>query len=296
MTSSTTADPAASLRGRLGAELFARVAGPRGDQVRTRIHATPGPRWFGPDDAIRRVHGDASMFVGGLTALLLQSWHPLAMAAVAAHSGYRGDPWGRLQRTSTFIATTTFGTVAHAEQTIGAVRAIHDRVTGTTADGEPYAASDPHLLRWVHLTEAHAFLAAHQRYGARPLDTAGCDAYVAQGARIGRALGATDLPDTAAGLHAALDAYVPELRGTPEAREAARFLLVHPPVPLPARVPYAVLSAAAVAGLPRAARRPLGLPTLPGAATPAARAGGAAITRAIRWALATQPAPPTPPA
>ena len=26
------------------------------------------------------------------------------------HSGYRGDPWGRLARTSTFLATTTFGT------------------------------------------------------------------------------------------------------------------------------------------------------------------------------------------
>ncbi|RMI03342.1 DUF2236 domain-containing protein, partial [Cellulomonas triticagri] len=239
-----------TLRARLGAELFGRVAGPRGTQVRDRIHGTPGPRWFGPDDAIRRVHGDASMFVGGLTALLLQSWHPLAMAAVAAHSGYRGDPWGRLQRTSTFIATTTFGTAAHAEQVVATVQAIHDRVTGVTADGEPYAASDPHLLRWVHVTEAHAFLAAHQRYGAHPLDAAGCDAYVAQSARVGRALGATDLPDTAAGLRDALDAYVPELRGTPEAREAARFLLVHPPVPLPARLPYGVLAAAAVAGLP----------------------------------------------
>lgn len=44
------------------------------------------------------------MFVGGLRALLLQSLHPLAMAGVAEHSDYRGDPWGRLQRTSTFLA------------------------------------------------------------------------------------------------------------------------------------------------------------------------------------------------
>jgi uncharacterized protein (DUF2236 family) len=295
VTTSTAAAPP-TLRGRLGGELFARVAGPRGDQVRHRIHATPGPRWFGPDDAIRRVHGDASMFVGGLTALLLQSWHPLAMAAVAAHSGYRGDPWGRLQRTSTFIATTTFGTVAHAEQVIATVRGIHDSISGVTSDGLPYAASDPHLLRWVHVTEAHAFLTAHQRYGARPLDAAGCDAYVAQGARVGHGLGAEELPETAAGLRDALDEYLPELRGTPEAREAARFLLVQPPIPLPARVPYGVLSAAAIAGLPRAARRPLALPDLPWFDATVARAGGHAVTRAIRWALAAQPAPPTPPA
>lgn len=51
------------------------------------------------------------MFSAGLTALLLQSLHPLAMAGVADHSDYRGDPWGRLQRTSAFIATT-FGTIA----------------------------------------------------------------------------------------------------------------------------------------------------------------------------------------
>lgn len=289
MTSTTP-----TLRGRLGSELFARVAGPRGAQVRDRIHLTPGPRWYGPDAEIRRVHGDASMFVGGLTALLLQSWHPLAMAAVAAHSGYRGDPWGRLQRTSTFIATTTFGTAEHAEQVIGTVRQIHDGIAGVTADGEPYAASDPHLLRWVHITETYAFLTAHQRYGARPLDAAGCDAYVAQTARVARALGAEEPPETAAALRAHLESYVPELRGTPEAREAARFLLAEPPIPLPARAPYGVLSAAAVAGLPRAARRPLGLPDVPLVDATAARAGGHAITRLIRWGLAAQPAPPTP--
>ena len=38
---------------------------------------------------IKRVHADASMFVGGLRALLLQSLHPLAMAGVAQHSDYR---------------------------------------------------------------------------------------------------------------------------------------------------------------------------------------------------------------
>ena len=37
-------------------------------------------------------------------ALLLQALHPAAMAGVAGHSGYRSDPWGRLQRTGEFIA------------------------------------------------------------------------------------------------------------------------------------------------------------------------------------------------
>ena len=40
-------------------------------------------------------------------------------------------------------------------------------------DGTPYAASDPHLLAWVHAAEADSFLLAHQVYGREPLDQAG---------------------------------------------------------------------------------------------------------------------------
>ena len=78
-----------------------RVAGPEGPSRRERIATAEGPRWFAEDRPIREVHGDASMFVGGLRALLLQSLHPLAMAGVAGHSGYRGDPWGRLHGPAT---------------------------------------------------------------------------------------------------------------------------------------------------------------------------------------------------
>ena len=85
------------VRARLAAAIFERVAGPEGPKRRRVIHDGEGGRWFAEGRPIRRVHGDSSMFVGGITALLLQSLHPLAMAAVAGHSGYRGDPWGRLQ-------------------------------------------------------------------------------------------------------------------------------------------------------------------------------------------------------
>jgi hypothetical protein len=158
------------VRERLGQGLFAMVAGPEGPQNRTRIHATPGPRWFADDRPIRRVHSDASMFVGGLRALLLQSLHPLAMAGVAQHSDYKGDPWGRLQRTSTFLAVTTFGTAADAKRAVDRVRGIHRRVHGQAPDGREYRADDPHLLQWVHIAEVDSFLLAHQQYGANPLD------------------------------------------------------------------------------------------------------------------------------
>ncbi|WP_028814399.1 oxygenase MpaB family protein [Streptomyces flavidovirens] len=282
--------PAVSyVRERLGSSLFSRVAGPAGRDTRVRIHETPGPRWFGPDRPIRTVHGDASMFIGGLRALLLQSLHPLAMAAVAAHSGYRGDPWGRLQRTSTFLAVTTYGTAQDAQEAVDRVRAVHERVRGTTAAGETYHAADPHLLAWVHIAEADSFLCAHQLYGARPLDADGCDAYVADMARVAAALGVSDPPRTRAELAERLLAYRPELRATQEAREAARYILLRPPLPLIARAPYAALAANAVSTLPPWAREPLKLPRLPGFERTCVRLSGHALTRTIRWAMAPPP-------
>ncbi|MEP7090870.1 MAG: oxygenase MpaB family protein, partial [Nocardioidaceae bacterium] len=172
------------VRRTLGERLFARVAGPEGPRRRDRIHGSEGPRWFEPGSPIQQVHGDASMFVGGIRALLMQSLHPLAMAGVMDHSGFEGDPWGRLQRTSYFLAVTTFGTAADAEKMVAAIRSVHETVVGTAPDGRAYAASDPHLLRWVHIAEIDSFLTAHQRYGAQPLDAEECDTYVAQTARV----------------------------------------------------------------------------------------------------------------
>ncbi|MFI2780305.1 oxygenase MpaB family protein [Streptomyces sp. ALB3] len=277
--------PAARLRERLGSAVFARVAGPAGPQNRARIHETPGPRWFGPDRPIRVVHGDASMFIGGLRALLLQSLHPLAMAAVEAHSGYRGDPWGRLQRTSTFLAVTTYGTADHAQQAVDQVRSVHSRVRGTTPSGEPYHAADPRLLGWVHVAEVDSFLRAHRRYGAEPLDGSGYDGYIADTARVAEALGVLDPPRNRTELAARLGAYRGELRPTEEARAAARFILLHPPLPWPARVPYAVLAANAVAALPRWARTSLDLPRLSGLAEACVTPTGDVLTAAIRWAM-----------
>lgn len=279
-----------STRDRLGAAVFARVAGPDGPRQRERIHGRPGPRWFEPDSAIVRVHGDASMFVGGIRALLLQTMHPAAMRAVSEHSGFRGDMLGRLARTSTFLAVTTFGHEEDAEAACAAVRRIHAKVTGTMPDGTPYAASDPHLLRWVHVAEAHSFLLAHQVYGARPLDQAGRDEYVAQIAEVGRRLGVLDPPTTEAELEEALASYRPELRATPEAREAVRYVVLRPPIPLVARPAYFVLVAAAVGLMPAWTRVPLRLPLMPVAERTVVKVLGGAATGTIRWAMSAAPA------
>jgi uncharacterized protein (DUF2236 family) len=269
----------------LGSRLFAMVAGPEGPTNRERIHYTPGARWFAEDRPIRRVNADASMFVGGLRALLLQSLHPLAMAGVAEHSDYRGDPWGRLQRTSTFLATTTFGCAADAQRAVDQVRRIHEYVHGVAPDGRTYHASDPHLLEWVHIAEVDSFLLAHQIYGAAPLDQAGRDGYVADMAVVATALGVPEPPRTERELRDRIDAYRPELRGTAAARDAARFLLLTPPLALPARPVYGVLAASAIAMLPLWARLPLLLPYAPVLESTVTRMAGRVLVGGIRWVM-----------
>jgi uncharacterized protein (DUF2236 family) len=209
------------------------------------------------------------------------------MAGVAEHSDYRGDPWGRLQRTSTFLAVTTFGTADDAQRAVDKVRGIHRRVHGVAPDGTPYEASDPHLLEWVHIAEVDSFLLAYQRYGAAPLDQNGRDGYVADTARVAEALGVSDPPRTEKQLQQRISAYRPELRGTAAARDAARYLLFTPPLGIVARAPYGVLAATSVAMLPPWARAPLWLPYVPPVESTVIRMAGNAIVGGIRWAMST---------
>lgn len=272
-------------RRRLADALRDKVAGEDAEDRARAIWLSEGDRWFGRDDPIWRVHGDASMFVGGIRALLLQSLHPLAMAGVAGHSGYASDPWGRLQRTSTFLATTTFGTVPAAEEAVARVRRIHERVRGRAADGRPYCAADPHLLGWVHAAEVDSFLTAYQRHGRERLTGPEADLFVAQSALVAGRLGVRRPPTSVAALAAALEGYRPELAATPEAFGAARFLLLHPPLAWTSRPGYAALAAGAVALLPMWAKAMLRLPVLPISERVVARPLAEVAVRAVRWAL-----------
>ena len=249
--------------------------------------ATEGStHWFAPDRPIRQVHADASMLVGGIRALLLQTLHPLAMAGVAEHSTYRTDPLGRLHRTGLFLGMTTFGTADEAEAAVARVRRVHQLVQGTLPDGRTYSAGDPDLLRWVHVAEADSFLRAHQRYGRSPLDQEGRDGYVRDLAFVAERLGVLDAPRSEAELRGQLDAFRPELEGSKVAREAARYVLLRPPLALAARPAYGVLAAAAVGLMPRWTRWPLRLPYFPLAEATVGRAAGEGVTRAARWVLA----------
>jgi uncharacterized protein (DUF2236 family) len=263
------------------------------DQVRRSMGASRRPpppcddpevAYFPPGSVTRQVHGDLpAMLVGGVSALLFQMLHPLAMAGVAEHSNYQEDPLGRLGRTANFLGTTTFGTRTQAEAAIATVRRVHLRVTGVAPDGRAYAADDPDLLRWVHACEVHSFLAAARAYGPRPLSPAEQDRYLDEMARVAVALGADQVPRSVAALDAYFEAVRPELRLTPAARTARNFVLRGV-----ARRPheittYGLLVAAAQGVLPGWARRQLHLPAVPAGDLLAVRPTVRTLSSVLRW-------------
>jgi uncharacterized protein (DUF2236 family) len=241
---------------------------------------------FGPGAVAWRVHGDVtSMMVGGIAGLLLQMLHPAVLAGVWDHSNFRADMHGRLRRTARFIALTTYGGRTEAEAVIARVRGIHDRVRGVLPDGTPYAANDPALLAWVHLTETTSFLQAWLRYGEPDMPGAAQDRYFAEMARVAQALGADPIPRSRAEARALMEAMRPQMRCDARTREVARIVLTQRAPRRMAEPLQALAMQAGIDLLPSWARRMHGLPT-PMLGRPLVRAGTLGIARTLRWAFA----------
>ncbi|MCY1395067.1 hypothetical protein D9M71_99950 [compost metagenome] len=187
------------------------------------------PGLFGPDAVCWQVHGDfTSMLIGGISALLLQVMHPLALAGVWDHSNFRQDMLGRLRRTGQFISGTTFGSTQDANWLIEKVKAIHLQVVGRAEDGRPYAASDPDLLTWVHVAEVSSFLAAHLRYRNPRLSPADQDTYYAEIALVAERLGARDVPRSRQAIADYLQQMRPHLMCDYRSREIVQVLIDAP--------------------------------------------------------------------
>jgi len=228
------------------------------------------------------VIGDVSAFLGGIRALLVQSAHPEVVAGVEDHSRYREDPLGRLNRTSFFVTTATFGAMPEVESAVGRVRSAHRGVAGVSSRDRAYSASTPELAAWVHNTLTDSFLVAYREFGPG-LSARDADRFVTEQTRIGEMLGADPLPRTASDLGEWVRSH-PALAPSPGMRSAVAFLR-RPPIPTPQRWGYRVLMQGAVATIPPGIRRVLGVETGPGA-----RPAAAALVRGLRWAMRNSPA------
>ncbi|MNM91251.1 hypothetical protein D3C81_1035460 [compost metagenome] len=199
------------------------------------------PGLFGPDSACWKVHGDfSSMLIGGISALLLQMLHPLALGGVWDHSNFRNDMLGRLRRTGQFISTTTYGSRADAEKLIARVRRIHDNVHGSLPDGRVYSANDPDLLTWVHVVEVNSFLKSYLRYRNPDLPGSEQDRYYEEIALVAERLGARDVPRSRREIDDYLEGMRPSLGYDERTREVVEVLL-DAPAPSSLAKPFSAL-------------------------------------------------------
>jgi uncharacterized protein (DUF2236 family) len=205
-----------------------------------------------PTDAPWVAHSDLATLVGGVRALLMQALHPGSLAGVRSHSRYKDDPLGRLSGTIRWLTITTYGSHSALAHEAGRVNCMHQRVQGkyqtATAETKNYHASDPDLLRWVHIAFMESFLRSHQNFSPVPLP-GGADSYIRLWAKSVVPLGLDQVPLDEAELLSELARYQPELCFTDATREVIAWIQ-NPPLPATSRPMYALLFRSAVASLP----------------------------------------------
>lgn len=224
---------------------------------------------FGPESVSWRVHREPILWLAGLRALYFQALHPRAVAGVVQNSDYRRNSWKRLMRTAEYVATVVYGTTDEAERAGRRIRAIHRRLTATDPEtGDEFRIDEPHLLRWIHVSEVESFVTTAMRAGVGLTDDE-VDLYYAEQVRAAELVGldAATVPSSRAEIDQFLADIRPELAFTSDAREVARFLTAPPmhralgwTVGRPA---WFALAVASFALLPRWARRLYRLPGLP---------------------------------
>lgn len=243
----------------------------------------PGdPGLLGPDSVSWRVLGDASVFIGGIRALVIQSAHAEVVAGVEDHSTYRTDPLGRLSRTSVYVTETTYGAMPEVEAAIQVVRHAHRPVHGTSERNLPYSAGRSEMAAWVHNVLTDSFLAAYQAFGPEPLTTAEADQFVLEQTRVGGLLSASPLPETAQELADWIIDH-PDRVATNAQTSAVSFLR-NPPLNPPVKLGYRLLFDAALSTTPADLLDQLGVQP-----SNRARLAGEKMTGTLRWALGASP-------
>ena len=241
---------------------------------------------FPTDSVAWRVNGDiVTMMIGGVSGLLLQMLHPAVLAGVWDHSDFRADMHGRLRRTAKFIAVTTYDHASAGNAVIDKVRRIHDRLGGTLPDGTAYRVSDPSLLAWVHVTETTSFLDSWIRYAEPSMSLADQDAYLAEMARIGRALGADPVPTDRTSAETLIQSMRPQLKADARTTEVAALVMRQKVGGLAEDFAADLIMKAGADLLPDWAREMHGLPK----ASPVVRNGARTMQRMLDWTYTGSP-------
>jgi len=199
-----------------------------------------------------------TLFIGGITAVIMELAEPRVRTGVWQHTAFRVNPLRRLRRTGLAAMVTIYGARSTAEAMIARVQRMHVAVAGTTPSGEAYRANDPELLSWVHGTAAYGFLQAYHTY-VQPLSSLDRDRYYAEGVPAARLYGATSAPTSEAELEMLFRATAPQLERSDIVFEFLAIMSSAPIRPVIRRPAQHLLIRAAVELTPRWIRTTLGL-------------------------------------
>ncbi len=199
-----------------------------------------------------------ALFVGGVTAVILELAEPRVRTGVWEHTTFRTDPVARLRRTGLAAMVTVYGARSVSEKMIAGVSRLHERVCGVTPAGESYRASDPALLTWVQATAAFGFLEAYHTYVA-PLSDAERDRYFGEGQAAAHLYGATGAPRSVADWRALYDKMRKLFERSDIVFEFLSIMRAARALPGPMRLTQGTLIRAAIELVPADARGTLGL-------------------------------------
>jgi uncharacterized protein (DUF2236 family) len=200
-----------------------------------------------------------SIFIGGVTAVIMELAEPRVRTGVWEHTTFRLDPIRRLRRTGLAAMVTVYGARSTAEPMIARIRRMHEMVAGTAASGEAYRANEPELLNWVQGTAAHGFLQAYHMY-VQPLSSPERDRYYAEGVPAASLYGATGAPTSEVEVEMLFHAMAGRLEPSEIVLEFLRIMRSAPILPLLLRPAQDLLVRAGVDLTPDWVRRILGLP------------------------------------
>ncbi|MED7929940.1 oxygenase MpaB family protein [Nonomuraea sp. LP-02] len=141
---------------------------------------------FGPGSMHWDTAGEYRNLLVAGSALVLQTMHPAVGAAVAEHSTYKSDPWGRLNRTLESVQTWVYGGAAGPAEG-RRLRELHRTISGVDERGRPYHALNAEAWAWVHLTLFERFVALNRHFGT-PLTGAEQRRLYVESRQLGRML------------------------------------------------------------------------------------------------------------
>lgn len=200
----------------------------------------------------------AALFIGGVAAVILELAEPRVRTGVWEYTSFRERPVQRLQRTALAAMLTVYGPRSRSEAMIAGVARLHERIAGVTPGGEPFRASDPELLDWVHATAAFGILEATHAY-VLPLSRAQRDRLYGEGRSAARLYGALGAPTSQAQWEGMLSAMHERMEASPVVFEFLRILSNAPVLPLPARPLQRLLVRAGADLVPPCVQERLGL-------------------------------------